>query len=69
MGEFAFVLANAAQQGRLISENIFDLIVSVAILSLFAAPYMVSYAAPASEWILQKLFPSTQHERTEKSRP
>jgi hypothetical protein len=47
-----FVLANAAQQGRLISENIFDLIFSVAILSLFAALYMVSYADPSSEWIL-----------------
>ncbi|MGB5618723.1 MAG: cation:proton antiporter [Desulfobacterales bacterium] len=27
IGEFAFVLAHAAQQGRLISENIFALIV------------------------------------------
>lgn len=69
IGEFAFVLANAAQQGRLISENIFALIVSVAILSLFIAPYMVSYAAPASEWILQKLLPSKHGERTDKDAP
>ena len=69
IGEFAFVLANAAQQGRLISENIFALIVSVAILSLFIAPYMVSYAAPASEWILQKLLPSKHGERTNKDAP
>jgi hypothetical protein len=33
-----FVLANAAQPVRLFSENIFDPIVSGAILSLFADP-------------------------------
>ena len=46
IGEFSFVLAAAAKNGGLIDGHIFSLAVSVTILSMFLAPYMVSYARP-----------------------
>lgn len=48
IGEFSFVLATEAHRGGIISEGVFDLIVTVTILSMFLAPYMVSYALPLS---------------------
>lgn len=53
VGEFSLVLAGAAREGRLITEDIFSLIVAVTILSLFVAPYMVIYAYSISDWILK----------------
>lgn len=44
VGEFSFVLAAVAHQGGALSGDAFDLIVSVTIVSLFLAPYMVAYA-------------------------
>jgi CPA2 family monovalent cation:H+ antiporter-2 len=52
VGEFSLVLAGAAREGNLINGDIFALIVAVTILSLFVAPYMVIYAFPVSDWIL-----------------
>ena len=45
VGEFSFVLAKVAQQGALIDNDLFKLIVSVTIATLFLTPYMVA-AAP-----------------------
>jgi len=52
IGEFSFVLATAAYGFRLITENMFDWIVSVTIMSIFISPYMVTHAIPISRRIL-----------------
>ncbi|MGD8257361.1 MAG: cation:proton antiporter, partial [Desulfobacterales bacterium] len=44
IGEFSFVLAAAAHEGALIDSDQFALVVSITILSLLMAPYMVSNA-------------------------
>jgi CPA2 family monovalent cation:H+ antiporter-2 len=50
MGEFSFVLGTIAKTGGLIDGEIFALIVSVTIFSMFIAPYAVSYAIPLARW-------------------
>ena len=57
IGEFSFVLASEARGGGLINEHIFSLAVSVTILSMFLAPYMVTFARPAARWIVGGLLP------------
>ncbi len=57
IGEFSFVLASSAMAGGLITEQIFSLIISITILSMFFAPYMVAYAMPLAEKILNILAP------------
>jgi CPA2 family monovalent cation:H+ antiporter-2 len=57
IGEFSFVLASTAREGSLIDANQFGLVVSVTILSMFLAPYMVSHAEAWSLWIMRRLFP------------
>ena len=52
IGEFSFVLATEAKNGGLIDDHIFSLAVSVTILSMFLAPYMVTYARPAARRIV-----------------
>ncbi len=52
IGEFSFVLAAEAHRGGLIDEHVFSLAVSVTILSMFLAPYMVAYARPAGRRII-----------------
>jgi CPA2 family monovalent cation:H+ antiporter-2 len=52
IGEFSFVLATVAKNGGLIDDHIFSLAVSVTILSMFLAPYMVTYARPAARRIV-----------------
>jgi monovalent cation:H+ antiporter-2, CPA2 family len=52
IGEFSFVLANEAKKGGLIDSHIFSLAVSVTILSMFLAPYMVAFARPAARRIV-----------------
>ncbi len=51
IGEFSFVLAAAAWQGGVIGGTTFDMIVSVIIILMFAAPYMVSHAFPLADGI------------------
>lgn len=55
IGEFSFVLATTAHQGGLISESLFALVVTTNIFSLFAAPYLVSYALPLTDAILRRI--------------
>jgi monovalent cation:H+ antiporter-2, CPA2 family len=52
VGEFSFVLAAEARRGGLITDHVFSLAVSVTILSMFLAPYMVAYARPAARRIV-----------------
>jgi len=52
IGEFSFVLASEAKNGGLIDEPVFSLAVSVTILSMLLAPYMVTFARPAARWIV-----------------
>ena len=46
VGEFSFVLASTARAGGIMGDDAFDLIVSVIIILMFAAPYMVAWAFP-----------------------
>ncbi|UCG06350.1 MAG: cation:proton antiporter, partial [Desulfobacterales bacterium] len=55
IGEFSFVLATIAKSGGLIYQEGFYLIVTISILSMFFAPYMVTYAVPLANGILGKL--------------
>jgi len=54
IGEFSFVLASEARNGGLIDEHVFSLAVSVTILSMFFAPYMVTFARPAARWVINR---------------
>jgi CPA2 family monovalent cation:H+ antiporter-2 len=60
IGEFSFVLASEARSGGLIDEHLFSLAVSVTILSMFLAPYMVTFARPAARWIVGRLVPAAR---------
>jgi CPA2 family monovalent cation:H+ antiporter-2 len=57
IGEFSFVLASEARSGGLINEHVFSLAVSVTILSMFFAPYMVTFARPAARWMIGQFAP------------
>ncbi len=52
VGEFAFVLAAAGRDGGIIEPAFFSWVVSITMLSMFLAPYMVSYAEPLAEKLL-----------------
>ncbi len=52
IGEFSLVLATEASRGGLIDPHVFSLAVSVTILSMFLAPYMVVYARPLARWVI-----------------
>jgi CPA2 family monovalent cation:H+ antiporter-2 len=55
VGEFSFVLAATARGGGILDDQAFDLIVSVIIILMFAAPYMVTFAIPLSERFISRL--------------
>jgi CPA2 family monovalent cation:H+ antiporter-2 len=55
VGEFSFVIAAAAHNGGILANNRFDMIVSVIIVLMFAAPYMVSYAQPMADALLRRI--------------
>ena len=52
VGEFSFVIAATARNGGVLTSDGFDLVVSVIILLMFGAPYMVLQALPLSDRIL-----------------
>ncbi len=58
VGEFAFVLAAAGRDSGLVTPDLFAGVVSITLLSMFLAPYMVSYADPLAEkvcaWLLKR---------------
>ena len=69
IGEFSFVLATEARNGGLIDENIFSLAVAVTILSMFLAPYMVTYARPLARGLVGFFAPSARSGDTEAGEP
>ena len=69
IGEFSFVLATEARNGGLIDEDIFSLAVSVTILSMFLAPYMVTYARPLARGLIGFLAPSVRGRDIESGEP
>ena len=57
IGEFSFVLAAAAHEGALINADQFALVLSITILSLLLAPYMVVNAEKFAIFTLTRVFP------------
>jgi CPA2 family monovalent cation:H+ antiporter-2 len=55
VGEFAFVLVAAGRDGGIIGPDLFMGVVSITMLSMFLAPYMVSYAEPLAEALLARM--------------
>lgn len=55
VGEFSFVLAAAGAAGGLISEQVFTLLISATIVSLFVTPYLVMLAMRISSWVHRTL--------------
>ena len=51
IGEFAFVLGGAALETDVISRDTYMLVVSSAIVSLFATPYLIALAPRCAVWI------------------
>ena len=60
VGEFSFVLANIARAGGVLSAEVFDLIISVSILSILLSPYMVNYALPLADFVFFRLLKSRE---------
>ena len=56
VGEFAFVLAAAGRDSGMVGPDLFAGVVSVTLLSMFLAPYMVGYADPLAEKLGALLF-------------
>jgi monovalent cation:H+ antiporter-2, CPA2 family len=52
VGEFAFVLVTAGRDGGIIGPDLFTGVVSITMLSMFLAPYMVGYAETLAEKIV-----------------
>lgn len=52
IGEFSFVLASTAGTGGILGPETTDLIISVIIVLMFAAPYMVSMAFPLTDRLI-----------------
>ena len=55
IGEFAFVLGKTASDSGVIGAELHRLIVSVAIVSLFASPFLVPVAGPLGTWLMRRL--------------
>ena len=54
IGEFAFVLMAAARERNLLDAELLTAVVAIALLSMFAAPYMVRYAEPLARRLLPR---------------
>lgn len=50
IGEFAFVLGNTGRSSGIVGDEAYMAIVSTAIVTLFATPYLVGYAPAFSRW-------------------
>ncbi|MEA1996952.1 MAG: cation:proton antiporter, partial [Gemmatimonadota bacterium] len=57
VGEFSFVLAQIAAAGAIIDEHIFEIVVSVTVITLFLTPYMVRTAPILARWT-ESLWPA-----------
>jgi len=56
VGEFAFVLVAAGRDSGIIGPELFAGVVSTTMLSMFLAPYMVSFADPLAEKLIARVF-------------
>jgi CPA2 family monovalent cation:H+ antiporter-2 len=52
IGEFSFVLANAAREGRVLESGTIDLIISMVIVLMLITPYLVTSAVPMADRIV-----------------
>jgi CPA2 family monovalent cation:H+ antiporter-2 len=50
IGEFSFVLLNAAHQTGALDERIYQLLISSAVVSLFLTPYLIGWAPRIADW-------------------
>jgi CPA2 family monovalent cation:H+ antiporter-2 len=57
IGEFSFVLAISGKAAGLMTENGYQMFLSVTILTMLATPFLIKYAPMMSMWIVSK-FPS-----------
>lgn len=55
IGEFSFVLATIALSARAFDQDVFALMVSATIGSLFLTPYLINYAVPIGAWTERKV--------------
>lgn len=67
IGEFSFVLAAEVHRGGVMTDAMFDLIVTVTILSMFMAPYMAAYSVPLSERVFAFFKRAHKHSRDRES--
>lgn len=65
VGEFSFVLAGQALHQKLIGDDLFELIISATVLSLFATPYLVAMAPRVSGLFRGELASSPKSEDSE----
>ncbi len=61
IGEFSFVLAEVSRSTQLISAHLFDLMISVTVVTLFITPFLVSFASKVPGY-LGRIFPSRREE-------
>jgi CPA2 family monovalent cation:H+ antiporter-2 len=51
IGEFSFVLVQQAQELKLVGEQKFPMMLTLAVLSLLLTPFLVNASAPLSRWL------------------
>ena len=51
VGEFSFILAQTAQQHRLIGNELYQTLLISSVLSMAAAPFIINYASRLADWI------------------
>jgi len=54
IGEFSFVLAQTARQGRILSEDAFQVFLTASLMTLLATPYLIAAASRVSGWGLRR---------------
>ncbi len=58
VGEFSFLLTKIGHEGKLLSPFLFQLVISVSVLSLVMTPWLVSRANPVARWMAIRLIPT-----------
>ena len=54
IGEFSFVLSRIGKESQLIDEEIFQIFIAAAVLTIMATPFLIRFAGPTAQW-LQKI--------------
>lgn len=55
IGEFAFVLAAIGQEGGVLRESSYQLVISTAIITLFITPYLIPIAPRLGVWVAKRI--------------